>query len=46
MQKQQEKFHQTNSNTTNHNQSSAEPKKDSNEKKDTLGEYVDYEEVE
>ena len=45
MRKQQEKFHQTQSDhSTQHNKSTKEKKKSDN--KDTLGEYVDYEEVE
>lgn len=48
MQKQQEKFNQGNHSEPNNTarQSSNESNKDSTDKKGTLGDYVDYEEVE
>lgn len=44
MQRQQEKFQQAHSQSSNQNDNTTEPK-ESSSKKDSLGEYVDYEDV-
>ena len=45
VQKQQEKFHNANSKTGEQNSQNNSKKDNSSNGKDTLGEYVDYEEV-